>query len=350
MAVPFAMMAGFMWYKDRANRGRHLGWGLALFALAVASQSVFRALYYGDLVPNTYYHKLTGYPAYARITRGLYVALVFVWRLNWVLLLVPAALIVMRRAKTEMFLACIFTGQIAYSIYVGGDAWESWGGSNRYVCIGMPCFFVLFFQGLAAIGGLVRGRLDRGSSGVAQGLAGRNARQAARWKIAAVAIALVTFNSIYGPAALAELALIKRPVHVDDNKRMVERALVIEQVTDPEARIALVWDGAIKYFSGRPAVSILGKNDRKVARERMHAPRGAGILVGFYPGHLKWDYAYSIGDLQPDLVAQLWQEPESASQYLSSRDYTQIRVGGFGMHFRKGSPHVRWDRVESLAS
>ena len=25
-------------------------------------------------------------------------------------------------------------------------------------------------------------------------------------------------------------------------------------------------------------------------------------MNGFYPGHLKWDYAYSIGQLRPDVV------------------------------------------------
>jgi hypothetical protein len=168
-----------------------------------------------------------------------------------------------------------------------------------------------------------------------------------RWAVAMVVLALVSFNAIYGPAALTEMALVKRPLHVEDNQRMVERALVIEKVTQPQARVALVWDGALKYFCGRPGVSILGKNDRRVAREKMRTVGGVSALVAFYPGHLKWDYAYSIGDLKPDLVAQLWHEAESASPYLS-RDYAQKRVGGFVMYFLKDSPHIRWDTVERL--
>ena len=45
-------------------------------------------------------------------------------------------------------------------------------------------------------------------------------------------------------------------------------------------------------------VDLLGKNDRVVA---------TGPHRGdFVPGHTKWDYAHSIGDLRPDLVVQLW--------------------------------------------
>jgi hypothetical protein len=47
-------------------------------------------------------------------------------------------------------------------------------------------------------------------------------------------------------------------------------------------------------------VDLLGKSDRVIAR----TARREG--VGFYPGHDKWDYAYSIGSLGPDVVAQLW--------------------------------------------
>jgi hypothetical protein len=42
---------------------------------------------------------------------------------------------------------------------------------------------------------------------------------------------------------------------------------------------------------------MLGKNDRVVAHLASRTP--------FYPGHSKWDYAYSIGALRPDVVVGL---------------------------------------------
>jgi len=340
MAVPFAVVLACLAGFDRSNRSRHLAYGLALFAAAVVGQTAFRLAYYGDWLPNTYYHKLTGYPALFRITRGLYVALVFIWRMNWIFFLVPVALLAMRRDRREVLLAAVFGGQLAYSVYVGGDAWESWGGANRYVCVAMPAFFILFFLGLAEIGRRARTCLagrPPGGSGTTR-----------RWRWAGVAVtaaAVAGFNSIYGPAALGELLLLKRPVHTDDNRRMVERALAIERATDEGAKVAVVWDGAIVYFSGRPAVSILGKNDRALAREPMRTVSGWKQLVAFYPGHLKWDYAYSIGRLKPDVVAQVWHEPEAAAPWLA-REYVQRRAGDFTMHFRAGSTAVRWDRLQ----
>ena len=341
MAVPFAVVLAYLWKTDRAARSKHLAWGLGLLAAAIAVQTAFRLAYYGDLVPNTYYQKLAGYPALLRMIRGLYVTLVFIWRLNWVLFAVPVVLVSIRRERREVLLGAVVAGQIAYSIYVGGDAWESWGGSNRYICVGMPCFFVLFFQGVGLLGGRLRTYLSSRAGFATAAVESRLRRIA----VATIAIAIASFSAIYGPAALAELALFKLPLHVEDNKRMVERALVVDKVTDPAARIAVVWDGAIVYFAERPAVSILGKNDRKIAHEKMHRPAGAKALVAFYPGHLKWDYAYSIGTLKPDVVVQLWEEPETASPFLT-RDYSQIRVSGFSMYFRKDSTHIKWDRLQ----
>jgi hypothetical protein len=42
----------------------------------------------------------------------------------------------------------MFLSMCAYSIYVGGDAWEAFGGANRYICVVMPIMFVLMTTGL----------------------------------------------------------------------------------------------------------------------------------------------------------------------------------------------------------
>ena len=345
MAVPFAVVLVFMAATDRENRKKHITFGLAFFGVAVASQTIFRVLYYGDLLPNTYYQKLTGYPFLWRITRGLYVTFVFIWRMNWIFFLVPVSLLFMKRSRPERLLACLVGGQLAYSIFVGGDAWENWGGANRYVCIAMPCFFILFCRGLDTIGERIKAYLTKCRPGLAAETGARYIRRAA---VALVLVSLASFNAIYGPAALTQLLLLKRPLHVDDNERMAARGLAIAKITGQRARVAVVWDGAIPYFSERYAISILGKNDRKIAREPMKTFSGPKKLVAFYPGHLKWDYPYSIGQLKPDVVAQLWQNPETAAPYLNT-DYLQVRVGGFGMHLKSGSPNIRWDRVSTLS-
>ena len=63
------------------------------------------------------------------------------------------------------------------------------------------------------------------------------------------------------------------------------------------------------------------------------------------PGHMKWDYAYSIGKLKPDIIVQLWEgDYKSAEPYLV--DYTEINVDGLSVFARKGSPMVLWDALK----
>jgi len=174
-------------------------------------------------------------------------------------------------------------------------------------------------------------------------------KRLARAGVVVLVVSLAGFNAIYGLAALSELVLLKRALHVEDNQKMVERALAVTKVTTGRATVAVVWDGAIPFFAERPAVSILGKNDRKIAHERMRTASGAKQIVAFYPGHLKWDYAYSIGQLKPDVVAQLWYEPESAVPYLQG-DYLQVKLDGFSFYLRNGSPNVLWLKVKALSA
>ena len=71
--------------------------------------------------------------------------------------------------------------------------------------------------------------------------------------------------------------------------------LHIQQHTDPEAVIAVHAAGQIPYYSERTVIDLLGKNDRVIAQ----GPPAAA----FAPGHNKWNYAYSLLELKPDVVA-----------------------------------------------
>jgi hypothetical protein len=57
--------------------------------------------------------------------------------------------------------------------------------------------------------------------------------------------------------------------------------------------------GATEYFSQRPGVDLLGKVDKVIAREHNRT-------IQFRPGHSKWNYAYSLGRLRPEVVAELF--------------------------------------------
>jgi hypothetical protein len=148
MVVPFVAFLLFLFVADKQNRKRHLLYGAGILILFLAVQTGFRLTYYGDVLPNTYYLKLTGYPLVPRIAWGALMFLKFAYFMNFVLFLLPLYVLTFRRDKTVLLLCWLFCVQVAYSIYVGGDAWERWGGSNRYFSPVMPLFMIMMCYGI----------------------------------------------------------------------------------------------------------------------------------------------------------------------------------------------------------
>ncbi len=71
---------------------------------------------------------------------------------------------------------------------------------------------------------------------------------------------------------------------------------------------------------------------------------GLGRFVEFRPGHMKFDYAYSIGRLQPDVVVQLWQQADEAAPFLRVA-YVEVPLAGKCVYARRASPNILWDRL-----
>ena len=338
MAVPYLVSLIFLAIVDARHRRSHLLWGLGLLLIALGSQTLFRWIYYKDLLPNTYYLKVTGYPVFLRIARGLYALFTFVWDSNWVLVLLPFTLLIFRRDRETLFLFALLLGQAAYSAYVGGDAWEHRGGSNRYLALMMPLFFILFVYSIAlltrALATKIKGepkKIDFWSNLIVVGL---------------VLIGMVNFNYLLGKnLSLARWLLLRPPMFSVGNSDYVRIARDIEQFTTPKARIAVVAAGTTPYFSNRPAIDLLGKSDRRIAHQPANNIANWYYLESFRPGHMKWDYDYSIGELKPDLIVQLWGDTQAAQKYID-RDYVAGGSGdGLIYALRKDSPEILWDKV-----
>ena len=98
----------------------------------------------------------------------------------------------------------------------------------------------------------------------------------------------------------------------------------------------MVWAGATPYFDHRPSIDLLGKSDTVIAHE---PPHHRPLL----PGHMKWDYAYSVGKLHPDVITELWR-PTAA-------DLALVRRAGYvqrsdGIYVRRGSSSLSRGRRE----
>jgi len=336
MIVPAVGILLYLIISDPKNRRKNILLGASIILFFVVIQTVFRIMYYGDILPNTYYLKMTGYPLLLRISRGLGIFLKFIWMMNLILFLLAFSVFLFRRDKFICLLFWVFLVQIMYSIYVGGDAWEWWGGSNRYISIVIPIFFILFSYSLLHIVQFISKKIN-----------GKEKFVPFLYAISLI-YSLLSFNSIYGPTALGEFLLITPPLHTQGNKEMVERAILLREFTSPEAKVGVVWAGVLPYFSNRYAIDFLGKNDRQIAREKMRTTSGLRKFLFFYPGHLKYNYAYSIGQLKPDIIEQSWHSWEEAKPYLNTQYVEIILQKKFILWVRKDSKYVWWDKIEKL--
>ena len=128
MAVPYIILWAFLFWFDKTNRRKHLLFGALGLAVFLGGQTLLRLWYYGDPLPNTYYLKMTGMDTFLRIKRGLYVFAKFAWNLGPVFVALPFLVFAFKRNRYTLLAMLLFLGQCAYSVYVGGDAWEHRGG------------------------------------------------------------------------------------------------------------------------------------------------------------------------------------------------------------------------------
>jgi hypothetical protein len=297
---------------DRARRAAHLTYGIGVLVFFAALQTAFRLAYYGEWLPNTYYLKMTGYPALWRIAWGIRDLAGFVWHRNWVVLAL-AALGVYRRPRYTVIVASVAAAQFAYAAYIGP-------ADNRFTTLAMMLVFVLAAVGADALL----------ATAAAPGRLGIQARHAVWAPALLAAVAAWTLN----PEAFRVRGFPGSVLYRDK---------ALDDITTAHARVAVTAAGTL-YFLDRDGVDVLGKNDYTLARARVHRSFHR-FGAGYVSGHMKWDYAYSIGVLAPDVVAELWRYPEDADPYLQK--YEPLRIGDETVYLLRGSPQIRWDRLRS---
>ena len=330
MAVLLLAFAAALAVLDRAHWRRHALYAVAALLLFGGGQTLFRWLYYDDLLPNTYYLKMTGYPAALRVSRGLIVLAEYVLRTGWPLCLAPLVAVVWRRDRRAALIALMVVTQAAYSAYAGGDVWEDWGAANRYLSVMLPGFLVLLAWMVHLGFTTARQRLTAAWAQAAL-------RPAAAGLVLLAALAFATSGS---RANLRQLLLLDPPLHAADNWRMVRLGLELQRCTTPQARIGVLWAGSLPYFARRPAVDLLGKSDRHVAHLTVAPPTGPGRFRAFMPGHTKWDLRYSLREQGPDLIVHLFPYLEREARPWLLPAYAPLPWGDRTLWVRRGSPNV----------
>jgi hypothetical protein len=253
---------------------------------AIATITGFRLVYFGQALPNTFDLKLTGVSLGERIVVGIESFRGQAVPDLWLPTLITIAALLFTdelRSRKTLVLLALFLSQCLYSVYTGGDYAEQLvGGANRFVAQGAPFLFIVCVSAVESAW-----------------------RRFSKHRLSspfAVLASLVLASAILLPVSGDEYRAWDQtgaPMLPSDAER-VRLGILIRESTDPDAVVACHAAGNIVYFSRRPAVDLLGKSDRHVARGTPAGP--------FRPGHNKWDYRYSILELAPDLVADDWGE------------------------------------------
>ncbi len=340
MVIIYLTVTGFCWFVDPVGRQRTVIVAGLVLALCVLAQTGFRLWYFGDLLPNTYYVKMTGYPVALRMSRGAFVFFEFAAGMGLLCFALPFTWLIIERHMAAWLLAAVFAAQSLYSIFVGGDAWEELAmGANRYISIAMPGFFILLACSLYWVCELLGNARDRETAA-----GGRWPKWALRAAYPGLLIAcLLNVNMAYNWEGLARWLLQHKPLYVTENQEMVEIAYLLRRITPRDATVAVVWAGTIPYFADRYSVDLLGKTDKHIAHLLMRRATGLQQLVAFHPGHMKYDYGYSIGLLKPDVVAQpKWMRSEGKGML----DVEYERLPFHDVYVRRGSTRVLWPEIQ----
>jgi len=403
--VPVGLIClyGFLTCKKRWLFAGIIG---AFAGTAVGGQTLFRKSYFHESLPNTYFLKLYKIHTIDRVKRGAFVALeVLALHLAVPISVVFASVTGLRKdfykdvqLRRMVLLGTIFVAQIGYATYVGGDAWEWMLYANRYMCVGMPALIVLvavvlsrlvsshvegadeersaFFArrlslGLILCGGLLVAlnlfarkfpeegvaktivyskvaiaaggafvfvgfllRLRDLREGIGEGLAALKSRFGSQRTVAVAALALMAIA--WGPSQLMPLGrwAAQNAAQYKDEANYTRLGILIRETTPPELRMAVAAAGATPYFAQRPTEDLLGKNDRHVAKL---APRGV-----FSPGHDKWDYEYSLGERNSDLIVETVDVNPADEAYIESLGFEKLENG---MRLRGSAPVVRRDLI-----
>jgi arabinofuranosyltransferase len=266
------VMLALWWWQDRKSVGHtSLRWKTAAFSFIalIAAISVFRWIYFGDLLPNTFYAKATGSLLFRLRHGAQYLGLALLATGGWVWI---AALWHDRdkdgflRAAPQLLIAA----QIAFILYAGGDWMQAWRFWATVVPLGVM--------------GLIR-FLNTRRVWIEAKLSPQNSRWLAPMSVAALlagaSLQAIAFDGIlfmqndYRVSGFRRLALFPSAAHYD-------AALEIRKVVKPGAVVAFAEAGLIPYETRAVTLDVHGLLDRGMAElpGLMHQKAtGAAVLA-----------------------------------------------------------------------
>jgi len=317
---------------------------IGIFLLPIVGQLLFRLLYYGLWVPNTYTLKLTGLPLAVRLQGGLEFVKPFLSQIL-VLLLFSCIEIVFAFTARKALILLLTLSALAYQIFVGGDPWAYW----RIMSPTIPLLAILFLASIASLVDVLVTRNVLAPYFLRKPLLSRSfmarvppLKHASEiLLVAASIVVLLAVNQKW----LREIGFRSPAYEVIANQTRVKTALALDQVTTQAASVGTIASGSIPYYTGRRAIDFLGKSDPYIAS----LPPDLSGAVGWngmtsVPGHNKYDLRYSIKALQPTYVELFVWGRQNLTRWATTR-YVTAEYGGVTFSVLRNSPEVLWDKL-----
>jgi len=331
-------------------------------------------LYWGSWLPNTYHLKMDGVSPIDRISRGLASSA----KTTVLFAIIAVALVCHFRSKEirqrlVVIASTMFLAMAAYAVYIGGDAWEAEMLNRFYATILplVPLIIGLSFntvrQRITPVFISLAVLITSIGAGITVNPFGFSEEHFDIVVVVSILSALVIFLASFIPrdgyiagAVLAAVCAIVSAYPVMQqqknndllltrtNLRITESVETMRDTTEAGASIGTIWAGVPAYYSHRTMLDLLGKNDTFIATS---APHG-----DFFPGHNKWDYDYSIGKLQPDVIFQTYDRDieKNLHQRIANWGYKKMcpitgTFGPRGYYYRTNSTQVKWNTLEECA-
>ena len=369
VAVAAILMWGPAYVKVRlvAQYGAIVVGTAALVCLA-------QKLYWGSWLPNTYHLKMDGVSPIDRIARGLASSA----KTTVLFAIITVALVCHFRSKEirqrlVVIASTMFLAMAAYAVYIGGDAWEAEMLNRFYATILplVPLIIGLSFntvrQRITPVFISLAVLITSIGAGITVNPFGFSEEHFDIVVVVSILSALIIFlvsfiprdGYIAGAVLAAVCAIVSAyPVMQQQknndllltrtNLRITESVETMRDTTEAGASIGTIWAGVPAYYSHRTMLDLLGKNDTFIATS---APHG-----DFFPGHNKWDYDYSIGKLQPDVIFQTYDRDieKNLHQRIANWGYKKMcpitgTFGPRGYYYRTNSTQVKWNTLEECA-
>lgn len=306
-------------FPKSRSRSAEVVYSMIVYALFIVGQEVFRIVYYNEYLPNTYYLKLIGMPLVDRIRNGLGFILPYILT-HMALLGVSIAGGMIEPEPRKSFHLGLILLPVLYQVWVGGDPWPYWR-------IMTPLYPVLAITFVLSMHGILQGIRSRIPS-----------RSGQRLRVYILAIGILLPNSVFA----GELLFIREPYQTREYERLINTAIILDEITTEKAGVGVFWAGIIPYYSGRPAVDFLGRNDKYIARLQ---PDLSGMVSwsGMYsvPGHNKYDLDYSIKHLLPTYIQYpIWKGQNILSWAMDN--YSVVNYKGIQLWLKKDAQEVKW--------